>query len=214
MFRVLSCLGGQHDLRLVALAAFVCFISSIVTVSLFQRARSVTGHARVAWIVGAGAAGGFRHLGHAFHCDACIPAKCACRLRFDFDRAVAGVCRGYDVAERCNCNHGRAALVHRAGWRNDRLRRCQHALSRHGCSRRAGANHMVGPAYRRLDFAWRRAGDRCFGSRHARQHRVDVLGGIACAERCDRHHAFHRNGCGQSHPGPDSAGNAVVNTAS
>ncbi|HEY5065739.1 MAG TPA: MHYT domain-containing protein [Xanthobacteraceae bacterium] len=59
MFRVLSCLGGQHDLRLVALAAFVCFISSIVTVSLFQRARSVTGHARVAWIVGAGAAGGF-----------------------------------------------------------------------------------------------------------------------------------------------------------
>lgn len=58
MFRVLSCLGGEHDPRLVALAAVVCLAGSIVTINLFQRTRGVTGHGRFGWVLGAGTAGG------------------------------------------------------------------------------------------------------------------------------------------------------------
>ncbi len=58
MFRVLSCLGGEHDLRLVVLAGGVCFLASIVAISLFRRATATAGHARVAWLVLAGAATG------------------------------------------------------------------------------------------------------------------------------------------------------------
>ncbi len=58
MFRVLSCLGGQHDLRLVALAGCVCFFASVVTISLFRRARATVGATQTAWLVLAGTAGG------------------------------------------------------------------------------------------------------------------------------------------------------------
>ena len=58
MFRVISCLGGQHDLRLVVLAAIVCFVTSLVAVNLIHRARMTRHRARLAWIVTAGAASG------------------------------------------------------------------------------------------------------------------------------------------------------------
>lgn len=58
MFRVLSCLGGQHDLRLVVLAGCVCLFASIVTISLFRRAKASESGARAAWLVLAGAAAG------------------------------------------------------------------------------------------------------------------------------------------------------------
>lgn len=58
MFRVLSCLGGEHDPRLVALAAGVCFFASIVTISLFRRAKAADGGTRAAWLALAGAAAG------------------------------------------------------------------------------------------------------------------------------------------------------------
>lgn len=58
MFRVLSCLGEQHDPRLVALAVAVCLAGSIVTINLFQRARGVSGRSRAAWVLGAGTASG------------------------------------------------------------------------------------------------------------------------------------------------------------
>lgn len=58
MFRVLSCLGGQHDLRLVALAGCVCFFASIVAISLFRRASATDGGARASWLALAGAAAG------------------------------------------------------------------------------------------------------------------------------------------------------------
>jgi diguanylate cyclase (GGDEF)-like protein/PAS domain S-box-containing protein len=51
MFRVLSCLGGQHDERLVVLAGFVCFITSLVVINLFHRARA-------SWIAISGIASG------------------------------------------------------------------------------------------------------------------------------------------------------------
>jgi diguanylate cyclase (GGDEF)-like protein/PAS domain S-box-containing protein len=58
MFRVLSCLGGEHDLWLVALAGVICFVASLTAVSLFHRARATKGRVRALWIVTAGIATG------------------------------------------------------------------------------------------------------------------------------------------------------------
>jgi diguanylate cyclase (GGDEF)-like protein/PAS domain S-box-containing protein len=58
MFRVLNCLGTQHDWRLVVLAAVVCFLVSGVAVSLFDRARAWRGRARASWLLTASFATG------------------------------------------------------------------------------------------------------------------------------------------------------------
>jgi diguanylate cyclase len=58
MFRVLTCVSGQHDLRLVALAIFVCLLASFVGVNLFGRANDTAGRSRLAWLALAGAAAG------------------------------------------------------------------------------------------------------------------------------------------------------------
>src|SRR5712691_7051461 len=58
MFRVLTCLTGEHDWRLVVIAGLVCFLASVVAVSLFHRACATRGRARATWIVAAGAAAG------------------------------------------------------------------------------------------------------------------------------------------------------------
>src|SRR5271154_3506276 len=50
MYRVLTCLGTEHDLRLVALAGLICFLASTVAVSLFDRARASRGSTRQIWI--------------------------------------------------------------------------------------------------------------------------------------------------------------------
>ena len=59
MFRVLTCLATEHDLRLVVLAGVVCFLASLSAISLFNRARATRGAARLAWVAGAGVATGF-----------------------------------------------------------------------------------------------------------------------------------------------------------
>jgi diguanylate cyclase (GGDEF)-like protein/PAS domain S-box-containing protein len=58
MFRVLTCLTGEHDLRLVALAGIVCFVASLTAINLFHRARLTTHRTRAIWIITAGAATG------------------------------------------------------------------------------------------------------------------------------------------------------------
>jgi diguanylate cyclase (GGDEF)-like protein len=58
MFRVLSCLAVEHDLRLVVLAGIVCFLASTAAVSLFHRAKATDGRARALWTITAGAATG------------------------------------------------------------------------------------------------------------------------------------------------------------
>src|SRR5215468_3083693 len=58
MFRVLTCLTGEHDLRLVVLAGFICFIASLVAISLFHRATAAQDRVRYWWVVLAGAATG------------------------------------------------------------------------------------------------------------------------------------------------------------
>ncbi|MCA1435721.1 EAL domain-containing protein [Bradyrhizobium sp. BRP20] len=59
MFRVFSCLTAEHDWRLVVLAALVCFVASIVAVSIFHRAIATLGRTRWIWIAIAGAAIGY-----------------------------------------------------------------------------------------------------------------------------------------------------------
>jgi diguanylate cyclase (GGDEF)-like protein/PAS domain S-box-containing protein len=49
MYRVLNCLGTEHDLRLVALAGLICFLASTVAISLFDRARATRGSSRQIW---------------------------------------------------------------------------------------------------------------------------------------------------------------------
>src|SRR4051794_36978175 len=58
MFRVLTCLATEHDWRLVVVAGVICFLSSLVAVNLFHRARATVGTSRASWIVAAGAATG------------------------------------------------------------------------------------------------------------------------------------------------------------
>jgi diguanylate cyclase (GGDEF)-like protein len=59
MFRVLTCLTGEHDWRLVLLAGLVCFAASIVAVHIFHRAIASQGRTRSIWIAIAGAAIGY-----------------------------------------------------------------------------------------------------------------------------------------------------------
>ena len=59
MFRVFSCLTGEHDWRLVLLAGLVCFVASIVAVNIFHRALASQARTRLIWIAIAGAAIGY-----------------------------------------------------------------------------------------------------------------------------------------------------------
>lgn len=59
MFRVMSCLTVEHDWRLVLLAGLVCFVASIVAVSIFHRAIAARARTRLIWIAIAGAAIGY-----------------------------------------------------------------------------------------------------------------------------------------------------------
>ncbi|MBB4374788.1 diguanylate cyclase (GGDEF)-like protein [Bradyrhizobium sp. cir1] len=59
MFRVFSCLTAEHDWRLVVLAGLVCFVASIVAVSIFHRAIATRVRTRWIWIAIAGAAIGY-----------------------------------------------------------------------------------------------------------------------------------------------------------
>ena len=58
MFRVMTCLTVEHDLRLVALAGVICFLASAAAVSLLHRAAAATGWGRAIWIATSGTATG------------------------------------------------------------------------------------------------------------------------------------------------------------
>jgi diguanylate cyclase (GGDEF)-like protein/PAS domain S-box-containing protein len=50
MLQVFNCVTQEHDWRLVALAAAVCLLTSLVAVSLFYRAEAASGTARAVWL--------------------------------------------------------------------------------------------------------------------------------------------------------------------
>ena len=54
MFKVLGCLVGQHDLRLVLLAALLCLLASATAMSMLARARAALGGGRARWLVAGG----------------------------------------------------------------------------------------------------------------------------------------------------------------
>src|SRR5215213_8551394 len=58
MFRIYTCLTTEHDLRLVVVAGIICFLATLVAISLFRRARETGGPKRVTWIVTAALANG------------------------------------------------------------------------------------------------------------------------------------------------------------
>lgn len=58
MLKVLTSLTVEHDLRLVAVAAAICAIGSLVAMRLFMRARASGGILRRQWLVMAGTAAG------------------------------------------------------------------------------------------------------------------------------------------------------------
>jgi NO-binding membrane sensor protein with MHYT domain/methyl-accepting chemotaxis protein len=58
MFQIYNCLTTQHDWRLVVIAGIVCFIASLVAITLLHRAQATSGFARAMWLVIAGAASG------------------------------------------------------------------------------------------------------------------------------------------------------------
>ncbi|HEY2137928.1 MAG TPA: EAL domain-containing protein [Xanthobacteraceae bacterium] len=58
MFRIMTCLVAEHDLRLVVLAGLICFLASFAAVSLLHRAVASHGRAHAIWIATAGAATG------------------------------------------------------------------------------------------------------------------------------------------------------------
>ena len=59
MIRVLGCIFGQHDLRLVVVAASLCLLACATSLTMIARARAAgKGRARLQWLAGAGAVAG------------------------------------------------------------------------------------------------------------------------------------------------------------
>ena len=59
MNAVLTCLAYQHNPFMVLLAGILCLLANVATMVMVGRARAGTGHARLAWVGFAAAAGGF-----------------------------------------------------------------------------------------------------------------------------------------------------------
>ncbi len=59
MIRVLGCIFGQHDMRLVVLAAGLCVLACATALTMLARARAAdTRRTRLLWLAGAGAVAG------------------------------------------------------------------------------------------------------------------------------------------------------------
>ena len=54
MLKVLGCITGQHDLRLVVLAGLLCFLACATAMNMLSRARAADGVRRHYWIAAAG----------------------------------------------------------------------------------------------------------------------------------------------------------------
>src|SRR4051794_12845968 len=50
MFRVLACLGTQHDLRLVLLAAVMCGLAAVTAFHIYRQAVDSRGLIRLGWL--------------------------------------------------------------------------------------------------------------------------------------------------------------------
>src|SRR5580700_10169911 len=59
MLKVYNCIATEHDLKLVALAAFVCILASIAAIRLLRYARNSAGRMRGVWLTVSAISTGF-----------------------------------------------------------------------------------------------------------------------------------------------------------
>jgi diguanylate cyclase (GGDEF)-like protein len=59
MLRVVACLATEHDWRLVVLAGLVCLLTSVATISIFQRSLATGGRISLLWTTVTGVAAGY-----------------------------------------------------------------------------------------------------------------------------------------------------------
>jgi NO-binding membrane sensor protein with MHYT domain len=59
MFTVYNCIVGEHDLKLVVLAAFICSFASLTAFKVLHHVHRTTGHLRTIWFCVAATATGF-----------------------------------------------------------------------------------------------------------------------------------------------------------
>jgi NO-binding membrane sensor protein with MHYT domain len=86
MLHVLGCITEQHDLRLVALAAGMCFFACLTAMSMIGRARVATGRVRLIWLGAAGLAAGSGIW--ATHFVAMLAYRTNLPVGFDLDLTV------------------------------------------------------------------------------------------------------------------------------
>ena len=89
MMEVLNCIGTEHDLRLVALAAIICLFSCYTTFEFVSRAKQTSGRIALFWCVGTGA---FLGTGiWATHFVAMLAFQSSLPIAYDVDTTVASV---------------------------------------------------------------------------------------------------------------------------
>jgi NO-binding membrane sensor protein with MHYT domain len=59
MFKVYNCIATEHDLKLVALAAFVCILASVAAIRLLRYARNSAGRMCGVWLTVSAISTGF-----------------------------------------------------------------------------------------------------------------------------------------------------------
>ena len=89
MWHVVGCITGEHDLRLVALAAALCLFASATTLGPLERARANTGNVRVLWLSGAGVVFGSGIW--ATHFVAMLAYQAGFPFAYDISRTVLSV---------------------------------------------------------------------------------------------------------------------------
>ena len=109
MFRVFSCLVTEHDLRLLLLAGAICFLASLVAISLFHRAAATAGRARGCWIAMAGAATGCGIW--ATHFVAMLAYEPGVAVGYDIGLTALSL-----LAAALITGLGLALAVHKRGW--------------------------------------------------------------------------------------------------
>ncbi|MDE1986230.1 MAG: hypothetical protein KGJ53_05850 [Alphaproteobacteria bacterium] len=89
MWHVVGCITGEHDLRLVALAAVLCLFASATTLGPLERARAGAGNVRALWVSGAGVVFGSGIW--ATHFVAMLAYQAGFPFAYDISRTVLSI---------------------------------------------------------------------------------------------------------------------------
>ena len=87
MLHVLGCITQQHDLRLVALAVFLCLVASAATMAMIARGCATTGVTQTLWLVMGGLVAGFGIW--ALHFVAMLAYKSGLPVSYDLPETAA-----------------------------------------------------------------------------------------------------------------------------